>query len=1137
MVRPLLLLSLLLPVTGVCQNFHLEKITELQGLSDNRVTCFLKDTKGFMWIGTENGLNRYDGHTFRIYRPGQAKRLLSHEHVNDIEESNGLMWIATWGGLSVLNPDTDSLTVFTDTDDEPANDNRTIPSRLIWDTYIDKTGTVWLAADVRDLCAYDPATQTFRSFPWLEFVQQNVPLEASAYKSIHKIARKSEEELWLGTTLGLFSYHIKEKKFHYYGGQGPEDLVSLHYDTVNQRVYFGQQKLFVLDRGSKVVRELHPEPNGKPLRIADALLLPSIQGLWAIDRAQQRAVPLPVHLEKGFSLQHEGVSTTYRDGPLTWIGTRAGVALHDAQLDIFPFRQIFPDTMRAGAGHVFHVLDRPETSTCYVSSFTQGTLTILHRATGRSEVLTHVNGERLRGCTKIYEDNSQRIWLLGAQSIFVSDTQGENFRKFPFPEAGKNYRFVDMIEDAVGNFWFASLRLGVFHFDSKNKTWKLIHGPPPGLYSNRPTALLSDPKKNAVWIGDFGYGIFRYDLETKTFRSFNTHADDAEALQSSLINDLAIDREGDIWIATTSGGVSCFRQKENKFVTFTMKTGLPENTLQSVRADINGNIWLASRKGLTCLTRTGTVLRHYDQKNGLPFSSFSTPFSSNNRGELMIGIAGGFLKFHPDSLRVTSSDFPIVITGIENSKDMLTQPRRTRFTHRENEFTFQFAALTFSLPHQVNYFYRLDGYETSWATGGNLPTARYTNLSDGQYTFRVKAVDHTGKTSVNEATYTFTITPPFWKQGWFLTLLFVVSGGSLFSWIANLQRNVRTQKIVNQIATSLYSQSTLDDIFRAVATNYRELLSCDGCAVYLSQKETNTLTLRAWAKGEGIPDLFTPPAVAFGEGLVGRVATSQHAQKTQSAELKNRTEIAVPIVADKEVFGVIYAVHKRSFNHRWHVRLLQEVAAICSAKVGRYFVEDQVRSKVARDLHDDMGSTLSSIQIMSNIALEKKDSVTTQNYLRTIRENANAVQESMNDMVWAINPENDTMEKVIYRMKEFAAEILEPLDIRYVFREDGDFESTRLNLTTRKDLFLIFKEAVNNAAKYSACREVCIELQRSATQLELVIRDNGKGFDLQAASDGNGLRNMKSRAQLLKANLTIRSSSDGTEIRLRLPIT
>jgi ligand-binding sensor domain-containing protein len=259
-----------------------QTLTEEDGLSDNRITCFMKDQTGFIWIGTENGLNRYDGHQFVIYRPGQSQRRISHEHINDVAQDRaGRLWIATWSGLNVLDPATDSLHVFTPDDDAYRQKVSGIASSITWDIYIDKTDRIWLALDVRDLCYYDPTTKTFSYFPWQNFVEEKLPAYRSSYKSIQKIHRKSDDELWLGTTLGLFSFNITTGEFRFHGGERPYDFTSFYYDEESGRAYFGQQSLFRYEvREDRLVRyDSLNEPYLFDLH-RELIAMPTLYQLW-----------------------------------------------------------------------------------------------------------------------------------------------------------------------------------------------------------------------------------------------------------------------------------------------------------------------------------------------------------------------------------------------------------------------------------------------------------------------------------------------------------------------------------------------------------------------------------------------------------------------------------------------------------------------------------------------------------------------------------------------------------------------------------------------------------------------------------------------------------------------------------------
>lgn len=197
---------------------------------------------------------------------------------------------------------------------------------------------------------------------------------------------------------------------------------------------------------------------------------------------------------------------------------------------------------------------------------------------------------------------------------------------------------------------------------------------------------------------------------------------------------------------------------------------------------------------------------------------------------------------------------------------------------------------------------------------------------------------------------------------------------------------------------------------------------------------------------------------------------------------------------------------------------------------------ERVRNTIARDLHDDIGSTLSSINIISQLAL--KDANGSASHFQRIAQHSSRMMESMSDIVWSINPNNDSLEQVIAKMKEFTAEILDPLDITYSFSGETLLLTLSLDVAQRKNLFLIFKEAINNAAKYSRATDVSISFLHQNNTLHITITDNGRGFELATASSGNGLKNMKERAHTIGGELTVRSDvANGTSIGLTLPIT
>jgi signal transduction histidine kinase len=244
-------------------------------------------------------------------------------------------------------------------------------------------------------------------------------------------------------------------------------------------------------------------------------------------------------------------------------------------------------------------------------------------------------------------------------------------------------------------------------------------------------------------------------------------------------------------------------------------------------------------------------------------------------------------------------------------------------------------------------------------------------------------------------------------------------------------------------------------------------------------------------------------------------------QQLKALELKRQranTTLAAFALVSVVVMGALFINRYRVMN-----------------RIQRQLALEKMRQDISRDLHDDLGSTLSSINIMSRMALGDTDNAVTQ--LRKIATHSAHMMESMSDMVWSINPKNDSTEQVVTKMKEFAAEILDPKDMAYDFEVAPDVFSMKLDVEQRKNIFLIFKEAVNNAAKYSQAKQVQVKLTCTAGAFQLLVRDDGKGFILGGNGSGNGLKNMEARALAMGGKLVVESAPGaGAAIALHLPI-
>lgn len=786
------------------QHYQFDNFTEMRGLSDNRVTCFLKDRTGFMWIGTEHGLNRFDGHSFRIYNPGLPGRSVSNPFINDIEQdAQGRLWVATQSGLNVIDTRLDSTLVMTPDDDAYKQKDKTIPSDLIWDIHIDPQNRVWLAADMRDLCYYDIAAQRFFHFPWKRYIAEHFPQRAQAYNSIRKIYFKSPNELWLGTAAGLFSFTISDGSFHHFSSDEADHFLQLQTSADGRDVWFAQhpgngvQHLSMASGIKKYIPWSHipaAAAMGNGVHAAPMVWLPGGRDLIEVNTVSRTLRKISHHADDPYSLPDGIVRTIYREpGGLVWVGTSNGVGKFNPGFDFFHFTSLFTamkdevptdnDLFRTDHG-IHTVFYSKVDGKYYISSPKSHALIILDGHSGEKTVLQSINGIPLTRCSVIHEDSRGMLLILAGGHLFQYNRQLRQFRVLPF-HTKRGLFFTDMAEDSNGHLWIACLNDGLYRYDPISGT-AIKMSIRDGFRSTLPTSLFFDRARQQLWIGTFEYGIYCYDLNRKVFHYFLQDIKRPGYIHSSLINDITGDSLGTIWIATYAGGIVRYTPAagDSGFKHIMTADGLPENNVYSLALDRKGQLWATTYKGLSCIGADGS-LKNYDRHNGLVFTNLYSPLSVSGNGELYTGTRNGFIEFNPDSTTVRSPSFPVVITSFitgsgaqaipDTPGSLLVLPAHDR------EAQFNFAALSYLLPGQTRYEYQLEGVDHQWVSTGNQNSVKYNNLRAAYYRFRIRAFDFTGQRSSNEASVSFRILPPWWQLWWFrLGVLALVAGSVLF---------------------------------------------------------------------------------------------------------------------------------------------------------------------------------------------------------------------------------------------------------------------------------------------------------------------------------------------------------------------
>lgn len=1131
-----------------------ELLTRQLGLSDNRITCVFKDRTGYMWIGTKSGLNLYDGHDITVFNPGPGNSI-SNEMINGItEDKDGKLWVATMNGLNCYDPVTKNWQAYFAAGSAAS---KTIPNPVIWSCFADADNRIWISTDRNGPSVLEKDRTTFTHFKWRQYVHEKRPDLKGKYFSIIKMIPAGDDGIYLGSTIGVFKMSKRSGLFTWLGEANRFDVLDMQYDATNGKLYMttGGKEVYVYDEKDDGYSLLRAKPLPYPSLSFSSVMAGPVcmgfpDGLAIAGNEPNKITLLKHHPDVPGSIPGEGVNTVYRDNTgIMWIATNKGLAKYDLNHQYTSFLPLIEMQGRPAANPMGAVYYDKQSDSYFVCSVETGEVFIVDR---KSENIisqkTDAAGKKLGSCLVVKPDRENQLWLLTASHVYRYDRATRQFVYFATPNGHSEVMFRDMVQDADGNYWFAGFHSPLYFYDNRKKAF--THPSDTSVFSDisKVNSLLYDSLNQSVWAGTFNHGLYRYSLLTRKFTLFTEAPAAKQYSFLNLVNHLYQDKNGRVWVSTHAGGLFYYvpsQTYERSWVQVSTKEGLATNNIYAVSGN-DSLLYAMSGKGITVLdSRTGALVEELNENRILLFTSFSSDEHlphytayDNKRNELLVA-AGGGLMIYKTAYTATKSDFPVLLTSVMvNNKPIADINWRYQtnsvFSYPLTEMRIGFAALYYTAASSVQYQYMLEGYDKEWRNAVNINEVIYQNLPPGNYTFRLQVKDFTGYQSASKPSFSFVVVPPFWKTGWFRALAVLLAVCIVYLWIRRLRRRIWTEQKLNRVATSLFGKNTVQDVLQQVAAVCITELGFSECNVY--QYVETAGVMESLSNGTGIRSGQT--GESKGEAIVNEVAKNKEAVKWNTGN--QLSEIAVPVMADGNLFGVIHAQHPKSnFFKGHHINLLIKMAGVCAEKISRYNAEEKLRSKIARDLHDEMGSTLTSINIISKVAMAQtgNDDILTA-HLEKIKNNSAKMMDSMSDMVWAINPANDTFEKVALRMKEFAAEILEPAGISYYFREVGEMDKIILNPGQRKDVYLVFKEVLNNAVKYSHATEVDILLQKEDEVVVMNVVDNGNGFDINDHKQGNGLKNMHSRARQLNAELVIHSvKGTGTSILLKVPLT
>jgi ligand-binding sensor domain-containing protein/signal transduction histidine kinase len=728
------------------------------GLSNDWVWCLYCDQDGSLWIGTQVGLNRFDPLTqsFKKYfhDPTDPASLSSNEVRSILRDRAGVLWVGTAHGLNRLEKDGTTWTSFLPTLNDPAKEGGNFIDAILED----KQGRFWVATGMvfqggGGLFQFDRGARTF-----LRVVYDSSDVSVLPYEWITSLYEDSFGNLWVSSNYrGLYKID---------GVSGTRSPLTLPYSESN--LPYSQVKGVRIDgRGIVWIATWGP-------------------GLFRFDSETNtftRYFSNPSDLR---SLSSSRINTIFLDrGGLLWIGTEEGGA-NTISAKPFLIRPMPRDSLGIAAGPENILVDK------------KGNLWIAAPAFGvwQFERASRRSIHRLRySVNSLYQDRDGGIWFSALTRIVKCEPQTDTYKTVWKVPAYGEWTWA-LCVDSERNLWVGTNR-ALYRIERTMKRYtRLAHDAlePHSVTDGRILAIVEDIS-GSIWVGTAG-GVNRYDKRTESFTRFTAGGRDSSNSSDTWCSGIYEDRSGKLWI-TTGTGLYQFNQTSSTFVKF-----LDREVGQIIEDEI-GRFWLSSRGKLSVFNPADSTYREFGPSDGLEGAWVR---SVGNRaklqsGEFVFGTSNGILVFDPNSVRTLAYVPSIVITGVR----MFNRPGPLRFSpgllreitlaHEENVFTLEYAALSYDMPQYNQYAYRLEGFDKKWIYCGNRQEATYTNLDPGTYTFHVKGSNHDGVWNEAGTSLVVVVRPAYWQTWWFRGLLLLALIGSVATVVGYIERTKASRRI------------------------------------------------------------------------------------------------------------------------------------------------------------------------------------------------------------------------------------------------------------------------------------------------------------------------------------------------------
>ncbi len=830
-------------------DIRFDHITTAQGLSSALALSIYQDRQGFMWFGTEDGLNRYDGYTFITYRnsPDDPHSLNNNVILALYEDKEGMLWIGAADGLNKFDAASGQFTTYR----HDPNDANSLSDNKVWAIHEDANDALWIGAENGGLNLLDRKTGTFTHY-------QNDPNDprSLSHNTIRAILEDKEGALWIGTYGGgLNRFDRTTGQFTAYR-YNPDDPNSLSHDKVTTLASDGSGAIWIgtegglnrLDPATGRITRYQPIPDA-PHSLSNAVvratLIDHLGILWVgtyggglnwLDPATVTASGAAsfTHYQSEpnnpSSLSNDAVWSLYEDrSGVLWIGAINGLNLFDRTKHKFACYQNHPDDPNSLNNNLVWSVVEDRSGGIWLGTIGGG-LNHLDRSTGQFTAYQNdpkdPNSLSDNQARIIYEDRNGELWI-GTESggLNLFDRGAGRFIRYQNdsadPHSLSHNSVWAILEDSAGALWIGT-RGGLNRMDRETGQFTVYRhdeNDPDSLNNDMVTVIYEDTS-GAFWVGNTA-GLDQLNRESGRFTHYPSNPDDPATLSNSTVSAIAEDSSGALWVGTLDG-LNRFDRASGTFKRYSKADGLPNTAIVGILEDDIPDdrggpyLWLSTFNGLSRFDPRTETFKNYDVGDGLQGPQFSiSSFYKSRDGALFFGGKNGFNMFYPETIVDNAYIPPIVLTDFQLfNKSVAVGPDsplpraislldRLDLTYKDSVFSFEFAALSYSSPELNQYAYMLEGFDKEWNyTTAKRRFATYTNLDGGDYTFRVKGSNSDGVWNAEGAAIKIHITPPVWGTWWFQMLAGLIAAGSVLGLyqgrVTGLKR--QQQKLESQVA-------------------------------------------------------------------------------------------------------------------------------------------------------------------------------------------------------------------------------------------------------------------------------------------------------------------------------------------------